>query len=118
MKHLLCLALALGATAAFAHGNVSCPAMPKEEKKPQMELQRKLKRGGSDARSRIRREQRLATATHVVDNSGTLDDLVWWLGSTKSAAREALSTLGAVTVTATLTAGAASKRAAFLLAGK
>lgn len=30
---------------------------------------------------------------------GTLDDLVWWLGSTKSAAREALSTLGAVTVT-------------------
>lgn len=46
MKHLLALALALSATAAFAHGNVSCPAMPKEEKKPQMELQKKLETEG------------------------------------------------------------------------
>ncbi len=46
MKHLLALALAFSATAAFAHGNVSCPAMPKEEKKPQMELQKKLETEG------------------------------------------------------------------------
>ncbi|MBV8035466.1 PepSY domain-containing protein [Roseateles sp.] len=38
--------LALGVTAAFAHGNVSCPAMPKEEKRPQMELQKKLEGEG------------------------------------------------------------------------
>lgn len=46
MKHLVSLALAVSATAAFAHGNVSCPAMPKEEKKPQMELQKKLEAEG------------------------------------------------------------------------
>ncbi|MCF8206916.1 MAG: PepSY domain-containing protein [Methylotenera sp.] len=46
MKHLLALTLAFSATAAFAHGNVSCPAMPKEEKKPQMELQKKLETEG------------------------------------------------------------------------
>lgn len=46
MKHLLALTFALSATAAFAHGNVSCPAMPKEEKKPQMELQKKLETEG------------------------------------------------------------------------
>lgn len=34
------------AGAAFAHGNVSCPAVPKEEKKPQMALQRKLEAEG------------------------------------------------------------------------
>jgi hypothetical protein len=34
------------AGSAFAHGNVSCPAVPKEEKKPQMELQRKLEAEG------------------------------------------------------------------------
>ena len=46
MKLLVTLALALGATAASAHGNVACPAMPKEEKKPQMELQKKLEAEG------------------------------------------------------------------------
>jgi hypothetical protein len=46
MKHLVTLALAFSATAALAHGNVSCPAMPKEEKKPQMELQKKLEAEG------------------------------------------------------------------------
>lgn len=38
--------LAAGAGSAFAHGNVSCPDMPKAEKKPQMELQRKLESEG------------------------------------------------------------------------
>ncbi len=38
--------LATGAAAAFAHGPVSCPAVPKEERKPQMELQRKLEADG------------------------------------------------------------------------
>lgn len=47
MKHLLAtLALSAIASTAFAHGNVSCPALPKEEKKPQMELQRKLEAEG------------------------------------------------------------------------
>ena len=46
MKRLLALALTLAATGAFAHGNVSCPAVPKEEKKPQMELQKKLEAEG------------------------------------------------------------------------
>jgi len=47
MKRLiLTAALAVTASAAFAHGNVSCPAMPKEEKKPQMELQKKLEGEG------------------------------------------------------------------------
>lgn len=34
--------LTLGAASAFAHGDVSCPASPKEEWKPQMDLQKKL----------------------------------------------------------------------------
>lgn len=47
MKHLLISTLlAATAGAAFAHGNVSCPAVPKEEKKPQMELQKKLEGEG------------------------------------------------------------------------
>ena len=50
MKHLLtALALAvtaLSASSAFAHGNVSCPVVPKEEKKGQMELQKKLEGEG------------------------------------------------------------------------
>lgn len=47
MKRLLAtLALTAVASAACAHGNVSCPALPKEEKKPQMELQRKLEAEG------------------------------------------------------------------------
>lgn len=47
MKHrLAALALAFTASGAFAHGNVSCPAMPKEEKKPQMALQKKLEGEG------------------------------------------------------------------------
>ena len=47
MKHLLtALVLACAASAASAHGNVSCPAVPQEEKKPQMELQKKLEAEG------------------------------------------------------------------------
>ncbi len=47
MKNLLAtLALTLAAGAASAHGNVSCPAMPKEEKQPQMTLQKKLEDEG------------------------------------------------------------------------
>jgi hypothetical protein len=46
MKLIASLVLALTASTAFAHGNVSCPAVPKEEKKPQMELQKKLEGEG------------------------------------------------------------------------
>ena len=47
MKRLLATTvLAAFAGAAFAHGNVSCPVVPKEEKKPQMELQKKLESEG------------------------------------------------------------------------
>ncbi|MFN3861978.1 MAG: PepSY domain-containing protein [Roseateles sp.] len=47
MKRLLVtLALAATASAALAHGNVACPAVPKEEKKGQMALQRKLEAEG------------------------------------------------------------------------
>lgn len=46
MKLIASLVLALTASTAFAHGNVSCPAVPKEEKKPQMELQKKLEAEG------------------------------------------------------------------------
>lgn len=47
MKQLLCaITLVCAASAAFAHGNVSCPAVPQEEKKPQMELQKKLEAEG------------------------------------------------------------------------
>ncbi|HEY9109403.1 MAG TPA: PepSY domain-containing protein [Roseateles sp.] len=46
MKLIASLVLALTASSAFAHGNVSCPAVPKEEKKPQMELQKKLEGEG------------------------------------------------------------------------
>lgn len=47
MKHwIAALALSLTTGAAFAHGNVSCPALPKEEMKPQMELQKKLEGDG------------------------------------------------------------------------
>lgn len=46
MKLLATLVLALATSTAFAHGNVSCPTMPKEEKKPQMELQKKLEGEG------------------------------------------------------------------------
>lgn len=38
--------LACTAAAAHAHGNVSCPEMPKEEKRLQMDLQRKLEGEG------------------------------------------------------------------------
>jgi len=40
------LLLAGFASASFAHGNVCCPVVPKEEKKPQMELQKKLEAEG------------------------------------------------------------------------
>jgi hypothetical protein len=43
---LLSSALALAASAVFAHGNVACPAIPKEEMKGQMELQKKLEGEG------------------------------------------------------------------------
>lgn len=46
MKLIASLVLATLASTAFAHGNVSCPAVPKEEKKPQMELQKKLEGEG------------------------------------------------------------------------
>lgn len=45
-RTLTTLLLAGSAATAFAHGNVSCPAVPKEEKKPQMDLQRKLEGEG------------------------------------------------------------------------
>lgn len=49
---LLCAAvLSSSAAAAFAHGDVSCPAVPKEEKRPQMELQRKLEGEGWKVRA-------------------------------------------------------------------
>lgn len=32
--------------AAYAHGNVTCPVVPKEERRPQMELQRALEADG------------------------------------------------------------------------
>ena len=46
MKLFITLALSVAASSAFAHGNISCPAVPKEEKKPQMELQKKLEAEG------------------------------------------------------------------------
>jgi hypothetical protein len=47
MKRFVITALLTAvAGAAFAHGNVSCPVVPKEEKKPQMELQKKLEGEG------------------------------------------------------------------------
>ena len=47
LTRLTALLLLGGATAAaLAHGNVSCPAVPKEEKREQMELQRKLEAEG------------------------------------------------------------------------
>lgn len=47
MKQLFTtLALALAAGTALAHGAVSCPAVPKEEKQPQMALQKKLEGEG------------------------------------------------------------------------
>ena len=46
-KRLLAtLALTAFTGAAFAHGAVSCPVVPKEEKKGQMELQKKLEGDG------------------------------------------------------------------------
>ena len=46
LKTLTALLLLSTAGAAFAHGNVSCPVVPKEEMKPQMELQKKLEAEG------------------------------------------------------------------------
>lgn len=45
-RPLLATTLFVTAAAAFAHGNVSCPAVPKEEKQPQMALQKKLEGEG------------------------------------------------------------------------
>lgn len=45
-RSLAALLLASVGAGAFAHGNVECPVVPKEEKKPQMELQRKLEADG------------------------------------------------------------------------
>ena len=46
LKTVTALLLLSTAGAAFAHGKVSCPVVPKEEMKPQMELQRKLEGEG------------------------------------------------------------------------
>ena len=47
MKRLFIAATLAALTgAAIAHGNVSCPVVPKEEKKGQMELQKKLEGEG------------------------------------------------------------------------
>lgn len=46
MKLLASLALALAAATASAHVDVSCPAVPIAEKKPQAELQKKLEGEG------------------------------------------------------------------------
>ena len=47
LKSLAAALVLIGsAGAALAHGNVSCPVVPKEEKKPQMELQAKLQAEG------------------------------------------------------------------------
>jgi len=46
LKSLTALLLLSTAGAAFAQGKVSCPAVPKAEKKPQMALQRKLEAEG------------------------------------------------------------------------
>ena len=43
---LVILLLAGSATTAFGHGKVQCPVVAKEEKKPQMDLQRKLEGEG------------------------------------------------------------------------
>lgn len=45
-RTLLAACLAGAGFAAQAHGNVECPVVPKEEMKPQMELQRKLEGEG------------------------------------------------------------------------
>lgn len=46
MKFLASLLLALAASTAYAHVDVSCPTMAKEERKPQTELQKKLESDG------------------------------------------------------------------------
>jgi hypothetical protein len=47
LAHTLLATLLVGVAAtAQAHGNVECPAMPKEEKRLQMDLQRKLEGDG------------------------------------------------------------------------
>lgn len=43
---LAALLLTLAASVASAHGNISCPPVPKEEQQPQMALQRKLEGEG------------------------------------------------------------------------
>ncbi|OYV02123.1 MAG: hypothetical protein CFE45_01785 [Burkholderiales bacterium PBB5] len=45
-RTVIALLLAAAGTAALAHGNVECPAVPKAEQKPQMDLQRKLEAEG------------------------------------------------------------------------
>lgn len=46
MKLLAALVLTLAASTALAHVDVSCPTVPKDEKKPQIELQKKLEGEG------------------------------------------------------------------------
>ena len=46
LRTLAALLLLATTSSAFAHGNVSCPAVPKDEKKPQMDLQKKLEGEG------------------------------------------------------------------------
>jgi hypothetical protein len=69
MKRLLAtLALTAMTGTAFAHGAVSCPAVPKEEKKGQMELQKKLEGEGW----KVRRVQNFNGCYEVYgfDNTG------------------------------------------------
>ena len=46
LQPLAALLLIAHASAASAHGNVSCPEVPKEERRLQMDLQRKLEAEG------------------------------------------------------------------------
>lgn len=46
VRALAAAVLSVCAAAAQAHGNVECPVVPKEDKKPQMDLQRKLEGEG------------------------------------------------------------------------
>ncbi len=61
LRSTLALLLAAAGGAAFAHGDVDCPNEPKEQWRPQMELQRKL----VDAGWRVRQVKTFATCYEV-----------------------------------------------------
>jgi hypothetical protein len=60
-RPLCALLFAAFAGTAFAHGDVECPKIPKEEWKPQMELQRKL----TDEGWRVRQVKVFSTCYEV-----------------------------------------------------